>query len=70
VQDLTTNVDKALLDALGTLPPEFSPMTAAFREYEMRHIPQIADDEKAVALFYRDTTAKYCTGSVNPRFAS
>ena len=61
VQDLARNVDATLKDALGTLPPMEGFFTAEQRKYSMEDLSKEVENERAVADFYGNTTAKYCS---------
>jgi hypothetical protein len=61
VQDLASNVDKALSAASATLPPLKGFITAEQRRFDLRRIEKEVTDEKGVANFYDKYTAKYCS---------
>ena len=60
VQDLTTNVDRALKAASKTLPPIVGTWTAKHRDWEREDNPPVVDDEKGVTNYYDKITARYC----------
>jgi hypothetical protein len=61
VPALANNVDKALHAASGTLPPPNGLITAQRRTEDVGNLDVRVADEKAVADFYNQTTAKYCS---------
>jgi hypothetical protein len=61
VPALASNVDTALHAASGTLPPPNGFITAQRRTEDLGNLDVIVEDEKAVAEFYNQTTARYCS---------
>ena len=61
VPALANNVDAALHAASGTLPPPNGFITAQRRTEDLGNLDVRVEDEKAVANFYNQTTAKYCS---------
>lgn len=61
VPALANNVDTALHAASATLPPPNGFITAQRRTEDLGNIDVRVGDEKAVADFYNQTTAKYCS---------
>jgi hypothetical protein len=61
VPAFANNVDTALYAASGTLPPPNGFITAQRRTEDLGNVDVTVEDEKAVAVFYNQTTAKYCS---------
>ena len=61
IQDLARNVDKALSDALPTLPPLCDRfITAKRRQLDREEYERVAKNNQAVANFYDQYATKYC----------
>lgn len=60
IQDLAENVDE-VFEALKTLPPLEGFITAKQRADDIWHVDNVVTNEKAVADYYHQTTAKYCS---------
>jgi hypothetical protein len=60
VPDLAANVDCALVAASKTLPPVDRFITARKRERDIWYLNPVVRDEKGVADFYHQTTARFC----------
>ena len=61
VTDLDKNVDTALDAALTSLPPLGNFMTTNIRESNRTYLSTRVIDEKGVAEYYLQTTARYCS---------